>query len=189
MCNRLRAVSVSPRATGFGWTPLFDRKGQFFPSLYSWCGAFGPNVHTWTNKLKPACIWTGWGLQETQKTILDTQCINHSHQGEGDPKRRVQWCLLPEPGVDVTPRSKSDPDPCLTVFQEKGAPDDSCLPFYTACKAHNDIHWWCKDHVIEHHMSSQTSSVGTNGGKQVAGSWAHSQTSGTQVCYATKWKS
>ena len=32
------------------------------------------------------------------------------------------------------------PDPCLTVFQEKGAPDDICLPFYTAHKAWDDVH-------------------------------------------------
>ena len=98
ICNRSRAVCISPRATRFGWTLLFDRKGQFFPSFYSWCGAFDPNVHTITNKLKPACVRTGWGLQETQKVILNTHCTNHSSQGEGDPKRRV-----PELRVDVTP--------------------------------------------------------------------------------------
>ena len=32
------------------------------------------------------------------------------------------------------------PDPYLTVFQEKGALDDSCLPFYTVCKAQDDVH-------------------------------------------------
>ena len=32
------------------------------------------------------------------------------------------------------------PHPCLTVFQEKGAPDDNCLPFYTVCKAQDDVH-------------------------------------------------
>ena len=32
------------------------------------------------------------------------------------------------------------PDPCLTVSQEKGAPDDSCLRFYTARKVHDDVH-------------------------------------------------
>ena len=32
------------------------------------------------------------------------------------------------------------PDPCLTVFQEKGAPDDSCLLFYTAHEAQGDVH-------------------------------------------------
>ena len=31
-------------------------------------------------------------------------------------------------------------DPCLAVFQEKGAPDDNCLPFYTVCEARDDIH-------------------------------------------------
>ena len=32
------------------------------------------------------------------------------------------------------------PDPCLTVFQEEGAPDNSCLPFYIACEAQDDVH-------------------------------------------------
>ena len=32
------------------------------------------------------------------------------------------------------------PDPCLTAVQEKGAPDDSYLTFYTARKAQDDIH-------------------------------------------------
>ena len=107
-CNRLRAICISPHAMGFGWTLLFDWKGWFFPLLYSWCSAFSPNMDSQTNKLKPACIQTGWRLWETQKIILNTRCINHSHQGEGDPKRRVQRCSLPKPWVDVTPRSKSD---------------------------------------------------------------------------------
>ena len=121
-CNMLWAICTSPHAMGLGWTPLFDQKGQFFPSLYSWCSAFGPNVHTLTNKLKPACIWTGWGLWETQEIILNTWCINHSCQGEGDPKRRVQWCSLPEPRVDVTPRSKSDPRPLSHCVSGKRSP-------------------------------------------------------------------
>ena len=66
-CNRLWAVCVSPWVMGFGWTPFFDQKGQFFPPLYSWCGAFNPNMHIITDKLKTACVWTGWGLRETQK--------------------------------------------------------------------------------------------------------------------------
>ena len=32
------------------------------------------------------------------------------------------------------------PDPFLIVFQEKGAPDDSCLPFYTVHEAQDDVH-------------------------------------------------
>ena len=74
------------------------------------------------NKLKPTCIWTGWRLRETQKTILNTQCINHSCQGEGDPKRRVQWCSLPKPRVDVTPRSKSDLRPLSCCVSGKRIP-------------------------------------------------------------------
>ena len=122
ICNRLWAVCISPHPTGFGWTLLFDWKGQFFPSLYSWCSAFSPNAHSRINKPKPTCIWTGWRLQETQKTILNTQCTNHSHQGEGDPKRRVQQCSLPEPRVDVTPRSKSDPRPLSHCVSGKRSP-------------------------------------------------------------------
>ena len=122
ICNRLQAVCVSPRATGFGWTLLFNRKGQFFPPFYSWCSAFGPNAHIITKKLNPACIRTGWGLQETQKVILNTRCTNHSHQGEGDPKRRVPLCSLPEPRVDVTPRSKSNPRPLCRCVSGKRSP-------------------------------------------------------------------
>ena len=122
ICNRSRAVCVSPQATGFGWTLFFDWKGQFFPLLYSWCGTFDLNTHTITNKLKTACVWTGWGLQETQKVILNTSCSNHSIQGEGEPKRRVPQCSLPELGVDDTPQSKSDPGPFVTACQEKREP-------------------------------------------------------------------
>ena len=122
ICNRLRAICVSLHATGFRWTLLLDWKGQFFPSFYSWCGAFSPSVHTITNKLRPACIWTGWGLWETQEVILNTRCTNHSHQDEGDPKRRVPWCSLPKPRVEVTPRSKSDPKPLSCCVSEKKEP-------------------------------------------------------------------
>ena len=85
-CNRLWAICISPHLMGFGWTPLFDSKGQFFPSLYSWCSAFDPNAHSRINQSKPTCIQTGWRLQVTQKMILNTQCINHICQDEGDPK-------------------------------------------------------------------------------------------------------
>ena len=122
ICNRSWAVCISPCAMGFGWTPLFNQKGQFFPLPYSWCSAFGPNAHTITNKLKPACIQTGWGLQETQGVILNTWCTNHSCQDEGDPKRRVPWCSLPKLRVDVTPRSKSDPRPLPHCVSGKRSP-------------------------------------------------------------------
>ena len=122
ICNRSWAVCISLQAMGFGWTPLFDWKGQFFPSFYSWCGAFGPNMHMITNKLKPACVQTGWGLWETQEVILNTQCTNHSHQGEGDPKRRVPQCSLPKLRVDVTPRSKSNPGPLCCCVSGKRSP-------------------------------------------------------------------
>ena len=32
------------------------------------------------------------------------------------------------------------PDPCLTAVQEKGAPDDIYLAFYTAHEAWDDVH-------------------------------------------------
>ena len=32
------------------------------------------------------------------------------------------------------------PDPCLAVSQEKGAPDNNCLHFYTVRKAPDDVH-------------------------------------------------
>ena len=139
ICNRSWAVCISPQATGFGWTPLFNWKGWFFPPFYSWCGAFNPNAHTITNKLRPACAWTGWGLWETQKVILNTHCTNHSSQGEGDPKRRVLQCSLPKLGVDVTPWSKSDPRSlCHCVSGEK-APDNSCICFLYSVRSP----WWC----------------------------------------------
>ena len=141
---------------GFRWTLLFDWKGQFFPLLYSWCGAFSPNMHSRINKPKPTCIQTGWRLWVTQKTILNTQCINHSHQGEGDPKRRVQWCLLPNLESMLLLDPSLIADPCLTAVLEKGAPDDICGAFYTAHETWDDVHWWCKDCIIEHHMSPWT---------------------------------
>ena len=48
--------------------------------------------------------------------------------------------LTPEPGVDVTLDPSPIPDPCLTVIQEKGGPDNIYLPFYTAHEAQDDIH-------------------------------------------------
>ena len=45
-----------------------------------------PNMHSRINQPKPTCIWTGWRLQVIQKTILNTQCINHSCRGERDPR-------------------------------------------------------------------------------------------------------
>ena len=159
-CNRLWAVCISLHLMGFGWTPLFNQRGQFFPPLYSWCSAFSPNMHSRINQPKPTCIWTGWRLWVTQKTILNTQCINHSCQGEGDPKRRVQWYSLPNPELMLLLDPSLNPDPCLTAVLEKGAPDDICGAFYTTCEARDDVHWWCKDHIIEHHTSPQTSSAG-----------------------------
>ena len=48
--------------------------------------------------------------------------------------------LTPEPGVEVTLDPSPIPDPCLTVFQEKGAPDNICGAFYIVCKARDDVH-------------------------------------------------
>ena len=67
-------------------------------------------------------------------------CSNHSIQGEGEPRRRVPQCSLPELGVDVTPQSKSDPRPSVTACQGKKAPDDSYPCFYTAHEALDDVH-------------------------------------------------
>ena len=173
---------------GFRWTPLFNQKGQFFPPFYSWCSAFNPSAHTITNKLKPACVWTGWGLRETQKVILNTSCSNHSSQGEGDPKRRVPQCSLPELRVDVTPWSKSDPGPlCHCMSGEKRAPDDSCICFYTACEARDDIHWWCGDSIIEWWTSSWPPSMGTIGKKWVVGA-GHAHRLQAYEGHPTKWK-
>ena len=77
-----------------------------------------------------------------QEIILNTRCINHSFQGKGDPKRRVPWCSLPEPRVKVTKLLDPSPipDPCLTVSQEEGAPDNNYLHFYIVHEAPDDIH-------------------------------------------------
>ena len=152
---------------GFRWTPLFDWKGQFFPPLYSWCSVFSPNVHSRINQSKPTCIQTGWRLQVTQKTILNTQCINHSCQGEGDPKRRVQWYSLPNPELMLLLDPSLIPDPCLTAVLEKGAPDNTYGAFYTMCEAWDDIHWWHKDCIIKCHMSPWTSSAWETSGRKL----------------------
>ena len=68
------------------------------------------------------------------------------------------------------------PDPCLTAIQEKGAPDNIYLAFYTVHEAQDNIHWWCKDSIIECHTSPQTLSMGDKQWEN----WAHSQTTGTQ---------
>ena len=167
----MQAICISPRAMGFGWTLFFDQKGQFFPPLYSWCGAFNLNTHAIANKLKTACVQTGWGLWETQKVILNMSCSNHNIQGEGDPKRRVPQCSLPELGVDVTPLIQVWPRTlCHCMSGEKRAPDDSCICFYTAHEAHDDVYWWHKHSIIKCWTLSQPSSTGASGGKWVAGS-------------------
>ena len=61
-------------------------------------------------------------VYEKQKVILNTSCSNHSSLSDGDPKRRVPQCSLPELRVDATPRSKSDPRPSVTMCQEKSEP-------------------------------------------------------------------
>ena len=164
-CNRLWVVCDSTHLMGFRWTLLFEQRGQFFLPLYSWCGAFGPNAYSRINQPKPTCIWTGWRLWVTQKTILNTQCINHSCQGEGDPKRRVPWCLLLKPELRLLLDPSPIPDPCLTMFQERGAPDDICRAFYIAHEAQDEIHQWCKDRIIKWHTSPWTSSMGASGGQ------------------------
>ena len=105
-----------------GWTLLFNWKGQFFPSLYSWCGAFDPNMHSRINQSKPTCIWTGLRLQVTQKTTLNTQCINHSHWAWGRSQGKSVMILTPKPRVDVTPRSKSNPRPLSQLLVQEKEP-------------------------------------------------------------------
>ena len=46
----------------------------------------------------------------------------------------------PNPELELLLDPSPIPDPCLTVSQEKGAPDDSCLCFYTAREAWDDVH-------------------------------------------------
>ena len=109
ICNRSQAICISPRAMGFGWTLFFDWKGQFFPLLYSWCGAFDSNTHIITYKLKAACIQTGLKLTRNTKVILNMSCWNYSIQGEEEPRRRVPQCSLPKLRVD------NPLDPSLTL--------------------------------------------------------------------------
>ena len=160
-CNRLQTVCVNPCLTGFGWTLFFNWKGQFFPSFYSWCGTFDPNVYLRTNQSKPTCMWTGWRLQVTQKTILNQQYMNHGHQGEGDPKERVQWYSLPNLELMVLLDPSLTPAlSCCCSSSGRRAPDDNYLALYIVHEAQDDIHWWCKDCIIKHHTSSQTLSAG-----------------------------
>ena len=111
-----------PMGYGIWVNSILQPKGTVLSPLYSWCSAFDPNTHIITNKLKTACVWTGWGLWETQKVILNMSCSNHSSLGEGDPKRRVSWCSPPKLRVDVTPWSKSNPRPSVTVCLGKREP-------------------------------------------------------------------
>ena len=159
-------------------------KGQFFPLLYSWCSAFGPNAYSRINQPKPTCIWTGWRLQVTQKTILNTQCINHSCQGEGDPKRRVQWYSLLNPELMLLLDPSPIPDPCLTAVLEKEAPDDICgAPLYCAWSS-----GWCTLMMQESHHQMSYITMNLQCGRLVAGNWAHSQTTGTRVPHYEIWK-
>ena len=99
-----------------------------------------PNAHSRINQPKPTCIQIGWRLRVTQKTILNTQCISHSCQGEGDPREECNDAHSPNPELILLLDPSPILDPCLAVFQEKGAPDDTYRAFYTAHEARDDIH-------------------------------------------------
>ena len=161
-CNGLQTVCVSPQSMGFGRTPFFHWKGQFFPSLYSWCGAFDPNVHIITYKLKAACIWDRLRFTRNTKIVLNTGCSKYSIQGEGEPRRRVPRCSLPKLRDDDPLNPSLTPDPLLLCVRGKSAPDDSYPHFYTACEAHDDVHWWHKDSIIKCWTSSRPSEHGKN---------------------------
>ena len=119
-CNRLQAVCINPCLTGFGWTPFFNWKVQFFPLFYSWCSAFDPNTHLRINQSKPTCVHTGWRLWVTEKTILSPQFMNYGHQGEGNPKGRVWQYSLPNPELMVLLDPSPIPNPCLTAVPSSG---------------------------------------------------------------------
>ena len=110
------------------------KRGHFFPSLYSWCGAFSPNAHSRINKLKPTCIQTGWRLQETQKTILNTRCINHSHQVREIQRKECNGARSPNPDLMLLLDPSLIPDPCLAVFQEKEPQMIVAFPFIQHAK-------------------------------------------------------
>ena len=110
-------------------------------------------IHELISLSKPVYGQAG-GLRETQKTILNIQCINHSHQGEGDPREECNGACSPNLELKLLLDPTLIPDPCLTVSQEKGAPDDNCLPFYTAHEARDDIHDDARlvsSNIIHHH--------------------------------------
>ena len=80
------------------------------------------------------------------------------------------------------------PDPCLTMFQEKGAPDNSCLPFYTAHKAQDDIHQWCKE---SHHRMSHITTNLEHGNQVVGNKWQetrHTRKPQAHEGHATKFR-
>ena len=104
ICNRSRAICVSPWAMGFGVNSILQlKRDSSFPLLYSWCSAFDPNAHIITYKLRAACITGRLKFMRNTKVILNMSCSNYSIQGEGEPRRRVPWCSLPELRVDNPP--------------------------------------------------------------------------------------
>ena len=74
------------------------------------------------------------------KIVLNTSCSNYNIQGEGEPRRRVPRCSLPELRDDDPPQSKSHPRPSVAACQGKRAPDNSYPHFYTVREAHDDVH-------------------------------------------------
>ena len=74
------------------------------------------------------------------KIVLNTSCSNYSIQGEGEPRRRVPRCSLPELGDDDPLDPSPTPDPVLSCVKGKSSPDDIYPCFYTACEARDDIH-------------------------------------------------
>ena len=123
-------------------------------------------MHSRINQPKPTCIWTGWRLQVTQKTILNTQHNNHSHQGEGDPKRRVQQYSLPNPELMLLLDPSLIPDPCLTAVLEKKEPQMIFTwPFIQCVKLrmmYTDDARIASSNIIHHH---EPQAWETSGGK------------------------
>ena len=169
-CNRLQTVCINLHLMGFGWTPLFNQKVQFFPSFYSWCDAFNPNTYLRTNQSKPTCMQTGWRLWVTQKTILNPQYMNHGHQGEGDPEGRVQWYSLPNPELMVILDPSLTPtlSCCCSRLGEKSPRQQ--LPYFIYGVQSSG---WCTLMMQGLHHRTFICHLGLRAWETSGGNWAH----------------
>ena len=74
------------------------------------------------------------------KVILNMSCSNYGIQGEENQGEECHSAHLPNSELMIPLNPSLTPDPLSLCVSGKRAPDNSYPHFYTAHKAHDDIH-------------------------------------------------